>query len=213
MLLFNVRRSSEGFTLIETLTILVLIGILSALAAPSFLGLLNRTKVNNALVKLQGALQEAQREAVRQSRNCTVIVPAGSNVTLTSPTEDTNGNGVLDLTPTSEDINSNGQLDTNNCLVTGDRTLTDINIRRDATLGTITFNFKGQTTTGGSDTQAIVISLANDTSIQERCLMISNPLGMIKTGIYNDSQRNRTTVAPTNPNTDPNCAISRYNEF
>ena len=108
MLLFNAHKNSQGFTIVETLTILLLIGILSAIAAPSFLALLNRSKVNDALAKARGALQEAQREAIRKSKTCTVIVPAGSNVTLTSPTEDTNGNGVLN---SGEDINSNGVLD------------------------------------------------------------------------------------------------------
>ena len=181
MLLSNARHTNQGFTLIEITIIVVIIGILSAVAAPSFLGMLNRNKVNNALSELRGALQEAQREAIRKSKSCTVTVTSGANPNVTSP-----------------------------CLVTGDRTLTGISIRHNGTtMGTITFNFKGQTTTGGSDTQAIVISLANDTSTQERCLMISDPLGMIKTGIYSDSQRNRSTVNPTNFNTDPNCAISR----
>lgn len=156
-------------------------GTLSAISAPSFLGLLNRAKVNNAVAQARGALQEAQREAIRKSKTCTVIVPAGSNVTLTSP---------------------------NNCLVTGARTFTGISIRRGDSLGAITFDFKGRTTVGGSDEQAIVFSSTNDTS-SERCLMISKPLGLIRTGIYSDSQHNRTTVDRDDVATDPNCKISR----
>ncbi|MBW4641191.1 MAG: prepilin-type N-terminal cleavage/methylation domain-containing protein [Gloeocapsa sp. UFS-A4-WI-NPMV-4B04] len=182
MLRSNAHKNNQGFTLIETLTILIIIGILSAIAAPSFLGMLNRNKVNNALSEVQGAFQEAQREAIRRSKNCTVVISAGNNVTLTSP---------------------------NNCLVTGDRTLKGINIRRDTTMGIITFNFKGETTTSGSDTKAIVVSLANDTGSLERCLIISTPLGLIKTGVYSDTQRNRNTIDPNDSSTDPNCTISR----
>ncbi len=58
----NARTNSQGFTLIELIIILFIVGILSAIAAPSFLGLLNRGKVNNAVAQVQGALQEAQRE-------------------------------------------------------------------------------------------------------------------------------------------------------
>lgn len=180
MLLFNAHKNNQGFTLIEILVVVMIIGILSAIAAPSFLGMFNKAKLNDAVAKVKGALQEAQREAIRKNKSCTVTVPNVTNPNVTSP-----------------------------CFVTGYRTLTGITIRRDdASLGTITFNFKGQTTTGGSDSQAIVFSLTGDTT-QERCLMISNPLGVVRAGIYTDSQRNRSTVDPNNSSTDPNCAIFR----
>jgi len=38
--------------------------------------------------------------------------------------------------------------------------------------------------------------------------MISKPLGLIRTGIYGDTQHNGTTVDPTDLATDPNCKIS-----
>ena len=60
MLHFYVRNNSKGFTLIELLVVMIMIGILSAIAAPSFLGLLNRNRVNNATIRLKSALVEAQ---------------------------------------------------------------------------------------------------------------------------------------------------------
>lgn len=74
MLLYNVRNNNQGFTMLETITIVVILGILSAIAAPSFLGMLNRNKVNDALSQAQGALQEAQREAIRKSKLCPVNI-------------------------------------------------------------------------------------------------------------------------------------------
>ncbi|CAA9553726.1 hypothetical protein AVDCRST_MAG81-48 [uncultured Synechococcales cyanobacterium] len=186
MVLFSARKSSQGFTLTEMLVIVAIVGILSAIVAPSFLGLLNRNKVSNAVVNLQGVLQEAQRESLRKSKTCTVNIPSSSNPTVTGPSG------------------------SSYCLITGDRVLKDISIRRDDTsLGTITFDFKGRTTTGGSDFQAIVFSVANDTSTPERCLMISNPLGVVRTGLYNDSSGSATTVDPNNSSTTPNCTISQ----
>jgi len=121
MLLFNARKSSQGFTLIEMLVIVAVIGILAAIAAPSFLGLLNQKKVDDALAQVQGALQEAQREAIRKSKSCEVTVPNTNNPTLTSP-----------------------------CFVTGSRTLKGITIRRPNSISSITFNLKGGTNNGGT---------------------------------------------------------------
>jgi prepilin-type N-terminal cleavage/methylation domain-containing protein len=112
MLPCNVRLSNKGFTLIETLVIIVIVGVLAAIAAPSFLTWYSKVKINNALAELEGALKEAQREAIRKSQNCTVTVPGGSNPVLTaSPT---------------------------NCFVTGDRTLKDVSLRTG--VSSITFN-------------------------------------------------------------------------
>ncbi len=98
MLLCN-AHNNKGFTLIETLIIVIIIGILSAIVAPSFLGMLNRNKVNAALVQVQGALKEAQREAIRKNKSCTVTLDTTNNKFTAS------------------------------CLVTGESTLKDVAIR------------------------------------------------------------------------------------
>ncbi len=84
MLPYNARINNQGFTLIETTIIVVIVGILSAIAAPSFLGMLNRNKVNDALVQVRGALQEAQREAMRKSKSCSVTINT-TNKKVTGP--------------------------------------------------------------------------------------------------------------------------------
>ena len=190
MLRFNAPKNDQGFTLIEILTVLLIIGILSAIAVPSFLGLLNRGKVNNAVAKARGALQEAQRESIRKSKTCTVVVPAGNNVTLTSPTEDTNGNGLLD---TGEDINANNILDKNNCLVTGDRQLDGVNTninRSGSGNWAITFDFRGRTNLF-SNNGTMFFSIPNS-SVPKKCLVVSQGLGLLRTGNYNES-----TATPT----------------
>ena len=49
MLLFNAYKKDQGFTLIEMLAVIMIVGILSAIAAPGLLGMLNRNKVSSAL--------------------------------------------------------------------------------------------------------------------------------------------------------------------
>ena len=54
------RNSDRGFSLFEMLTVVILIGILAAIAAPNFLGLLSRYQVEEALNTLEGAIKESQ---------------------------------------------------------------------------------------------------------------------------------------------------------
>lgn len=62
------KQSESGFTLIETMFVLVLVGILSAIAVPSYLGLLNRQRLNNAQEQALTAMQTAQASAKREKR-------------------------------------------------------------------------------------------------------------------------------------------------
>lgn len=113
---FNVRSNNQGFTLIETLIVVIIIGILSAIAAPGLLGMLNRNKVNTALDEVQGALREAQREAMRKGQQCTVT------------------------------LDSTNSKVTGSCLVTGDRTLpSGVALGTNPNPATVTFYFRGNT--------------------------------------------------------------------
>jgi prepilin-type N-terminal cleavage/methylation domain-containing protein len=123
MLLSNARRTNQGFTLIEMLVILIIIGILSAIAVPSFLAMLNRSKVNNALAQVRGALQETQREAIRKSKSCSVT---------------------LGTTSTPNKV-------TGTCLVTGERTLpSGVGLQTDIGGQQIQFGLRGNTSGAGT---------------------------------------------------------------
>ena len=163
----NARSNSRGFTLIEVLVVMIMIGILSAIAAPSFMGLLNRNRVSNATIRLKSSLVEAQANTIRIGKSCTATIPVGLSVTLSGT-----------------------------CWRTGAETFTDVTLSIVDSAATpptslpITFDFKGRVTTavagstgtGGSDTRAIVISQTNTT--YQRCVMISYPLGIVRMGTY-----------------------------
>ena len=181
MLHFNVRSNSKGFTLIELLVVMIMIGILSAIAAPSFLGLLNRNRVSNATIRLKSSLVEAQANTIRLGKSCSLTIKQGAGA------KDT-----LAETVKGE------------CWRTGEDSFADTNVtftivNQDSiaafpanTALPIGFDFKGRVKppispltaaeSGGSDTRVIVISMAN--TGYQRCVMISYPLGIVRTGTY-----------------------------
>lgn len=166
---FNVHlpRSSKGFTLIETLIVIIVVGILSAIAAPSFLTLYRRTQVNEALTKVQGALQEAQREAMRRSKSCTVSIPSGNDITISTTS-------------------------TSGCLITGSRVLGDpsttspdiqVELVPSTSPWVITFDFKGRYS---ASTGTVIVSHPDVPSFK-KCLVLSPGLGLMRTGEYSNS--------------------------
>lgn len=61
-----------GYTLIETLTIALVVGVLAAVAAPNLAGMLDAVKVDQSVTELRSSFQDAQRQAIRKNKPCTV---------------------------------------------------------------------------------------------------------------------------------------------
>ena len=55
-------RGSEGFTLVELMIVIVIVGILSAVALPNFLSQTDKAKASEATTKISGLLKEAYTE-------------------------------------------------------------------------------------------------------------------------------------------------------
>jgi type II secretory pathway pseudopilin PulG len=159
----------SGFTLIENLIIAVVIGIFAVMTLPSFLAFLNRIKLDHAIAEVQGALQEAQREAIRRSQPCTVTLDFAARE-ITGP-----------------------------CLITGTRTLPEevtmaTNLTSSGTsnqvqitfgiLGGSVFDVETEITPPPTDPVGKIVFHLAETDENKPCLAISNTLGLTRSGTY-----------------------------
>lgn len=65
-------RRQSGFTLMELLIVIAIIGILTGIAVPNFLGYLPKYRLKSAMDDLFTNLQLAKMTAVRNAADCTV---------------------------------------------------------------------------------------------------------------------------------------------
>jgi type IV fimbrial biogenesis protein FimT len=99
------RRSSAGFTLIELMIALVLLGLLAIAAGPSFHTFLVNTRIRNVAESLQNGLRLAQAEAAKRNEQVDfVMTTAGeftSDPTNGAPTASPSGTAWVVRVPAS----------------------------------------------------------------------------------------------------------------
>ena len=76
----NLSQNTSGFTLIEVLVVIAMVGILSAVAAPSWLGFVARQRLNKANDTVFAALQEAQRKAKKNKISYSVSIQLDNSI-------------------------------------------------------------------------------------------------------------------------------------
>lgn len=75
------RRGMRGFTLLELMVVLMVLGILTAIGIPSFAYLASSTKLKTATSNLHLALMKARSEAVKRDRPVVIVPNSGSDWT------------------------------------------------------------------------------------------------------------------------------------
>jgi len=182
----NVHHKNQGFTLLEILIALAITGILAALTLPNLLAWLNSNKVQEATDSIQSALQDAQKQAMRRGRICTINF---TNGTGTNPT-------VYSQITASEA----------GCLVATNTNAGSLNlpqevfmvVRNFPTLGSspgVQFSFRGhvpQLTFTPPDGPAIIVlypaanaSAAPYPNQERKCIVMASLLGIVKQCTYN----------------------------
>lgn len=191
------RLQQRGFTLIEVLVIVMVIGILGVVSAPSFGSLLDSIKVNQSVTDLKTALQDSQRQAIRKNQVCAAQLP---NVG-----RDNSGKG-------SKTGSKKRQMVEGNCLTSGSPEQPD-NVTLVSNLKSVVPSLPSDTSdkvvevkfgAQGSaefsiltrvvapaipkDPSAKVIAyVADKPQVQKKCVAISSTLGLTRIGTYSGS--------------------------
>jgi prepilin-type N-terminal cleavage/methylation domain-containing protein len=175
MLLKMNPSNNKGFTLIEILVTLLIMGIIAAIAAPSFMTWANNRKIQQVATDIEGALKEAQSTAVRKSVACNATVTSSAITAIRVGT-------------------------TENCLPSGTRQLygSNSNLAISGTGGTTTtvnFSSLGSVTS----TQAFVIYRTDvaTTIGTKRCIVISAGIGTTRSGTYTGTLPLTLSATPT----------------
>ena len=117
------NRSSRGFTVVEMVMVLVVIGVVAALAGPPFRDFIIQQNIRNAAFELMSDLTFARSEAVKRNTSVTVSkVGSGSwgvggwkvaaGATTLRQHAAVSGNVTLTMATSSLDFNLNGRAST-----------------------------------------------------------------------------------------------------
>lgn len=73
------RRRARGFTLIELVMVMVIVGIMGAMAVPRFVGFLGNARANSAITRIKSDLVAARRRAKQTGQHQTILFDTTNN--------------------------------------------------------------------------------------------------------------------------------------
>ena len=140
------RKGDEGFSLLEMMMIVLIIGILTSIAVPGWLGFINNQRVRTVNDRVFQTLRSAQSEAKRNKRNITVtfdtsVDPPTVTINPTNPATNPPLQTALTTTPPIQTVTFDGGGE-----IKPGTIVLSTQANGDQTIKSITFNYQGNIT-------------------------------------------------------------------
>ena len=169
------KKNDPGFTLLELLIVVIIVSILAAIGIPSWISLVNRTKINNARSEVFQSIREAQSKAKQKKVNFEASFQNATN---------SNGQAVIQWAvnstksdPIWQSITVEGvEIDEGNT-----------NLNDTSGWWSIEFDEQGEVAES-SNTGKITVVNSNNTAVK-RCVFVQSLLGAMRSADNADCER------------------------
>lgn len=180
--LVHSKRSQSGFTLLETMAVLIMVGILAAIAIPSYLGMLNRQRLNTAQRQVYEIMRSAQANAKQQKTLWAACLYDDKTRVLWSINRLPESSGAWDCTKAT---NWEPLIGENSKLIAINSTYTTLR-QNPSSSGyyRVRFRFDGALDTdegGANQLGKATLAVRNETNGIKRCVIVSTLLGALRT--------------------------------
>jgi len=180
------QKHISGFSLVEMMIVVATAGILAGIAIPSFQRNLKQERLKAASQQTTAWLEDVRLRAMQQSKTCSIEISA-DNATLKPNTSSNTCDNISQLNLRDEVENAQSLVVCSQSEL--EPVSTDCSYNNTNTVPTeIVFTPRGTTSRGA------LIQLHIDPAISNRCIAITQPLGMIRQGIKASTACNYNTA-------------------
>ena len=165
-----IHQKDRGFTLIEMLVVLMIMGILMAMATPSVLAMMSRAKLSNSVERVRDTLELSRSQTTQKNKKCNIYIPTGNQIVSDClVSADSTSSGITGVPDGLQSV----KLDDRDDIVVR-------NSNSSAPVLKITYNFKGITQNSGT----VVLSSRSNPGGEKKCLTVDAGIGLVRTGKY-----------------------------